>query len=85
LLTDILRGKWGFKGFVYSDLYSIDGIAGTHHVAKDTKDAGRLALEAGVDMDLGANAYGKRTLELLNEGKLDMKYVDQAVANILRL
>ena len=85
LLTDILRGKWGFDGFVYSDLFSIDGIAGTHHVAADVKEAGKLSLEAGVDMDLGANAYGKRTLELLNEGCLDMKYVDQAVANILRL
>ena len=85
LLTDILRGKWGFDGFVYSDLFSIDGIAGTHHVAADVKEAGKLSLEAGVDMDLGANAYGKRTLELLNEGRLDMKYVDAAVANILRL
>ena len=85
LLTDILRGKWGFDGFVYSDLFSIDGIAGTHHVAADVKEAGKLSLEAGVDMDLGANAYGKRTLELLNEGRLDMKYVDTAVANILRL
>ena len=85
LLTDILRGKWGFNGFVYSDLFSIDGIAGTHHVAADVKEAGKLSLEAGVDMDLGANAYGKRTLELLNEGRLEMKYVDAAVANILRL
>ena len=85
LLTDILRGKWGFDGFVYSDLFSIDGIAGTHHVAADVKEAGKLSLEAGVDMDLGANAYGKRTLELLNEGRLDMKYVDAAVANVLRL
>ena len=85
LLTDILRDKWGFKGFVYSDLFSIDGIAGTHHVAANVKEAGKLSLEAGVDMDLGANAYGKRTLELLNEGRLDIKYVDQAVANILRL
>ena len=85
LLTDILRGKWGFNGFVYSDLFSIDGIAGTHHVAADVKEAGKLSLEAGVDMDLGANAYGKHTLELLNEGRLDMKYVDAAVANILRL
>ena len=85
LLTDILRGKWGFNGFVYSDLFSIDGIAGSHHVAADVKEAGKLSLEAGVDVDLGANAYGKRTLELLNEGRLEMKYVDQAVANILRL
>ena len=85
LLTDILRNKWGFEGFVYSDLFSIDGIAVIHHVASNVKEAGKLSLEAGVDMDLGANAYGKRTLELLNEGRLDMKYVDQAVANILRL
>ncbi len=85
LLTDILRNRWGFNGFVLSDLFSIDGISEASHIAADVKDAGKLALEAGVDMDLGANAYGKRTLELIKENRLDTKYVDRAVSNILRL
>ena len=59
LLTDVLRDQWGFKGFVYSDLTSIEGIVGAR-VAKDNKEAAVLALKAGLDMDLGGNAYGKK-------------------------
>lgn len=85
LLTDVLRNQWGFKGCVFSDLFSIDGIANTHKVAKDVKEAGKLALEAGVDIDLGANAYGEKTLQLIKEGHLEESYLDSAVANVLRL
>ena len=85
LLTDVLRNQWGFKGCVFSDLFSIDGIANTHKVAKDVKEAGKLALEAGVDIDLGANAYGEKTLQLIKEGLLEEGYLDSAVANVLRL
>ena len=49
LLTDVLRDQWGFKGFVYSDLTSIEGIVGAR-VAKDNKEAAVLALKAGLDM-----------------------------------
>lgn len=85
LLTDVLRNQWGFKGCVFSDLFSIDGISSTHKVAKDVKEAGKLAIEAGVDIDLGANAYGNKTLQLINEGLLEEKHLDSAVANVLRL
>ena len=57
LMTDLLRNQWGFKGFVYSDLQSIEGIAQTHHCAADYEDAGVMALKAGVDMDLEGNSY----------------------------
>lgn len=85
LLTDVLRKQWGFKGCVFSDLFSIDGIANTHKVANNVKEAGKLSLEAGVDIDLGANAYGDKTLQLIKEGFLEESYLDSAVANILRL
>lgn len=83
LLTDVLRDKWGFEGFVYSDLFSIDGIAG--HVAPDRMTAGAMALKAGVDMDLGAAAYGSKALEALEKGLITEADLDRAVARVLRL
>ena len=83
LLTDVLRDKWGFEGFVYSDLFSIDGIAG--HMAPDRMTAGAMALKAGVDMDLGAAAYGRRALEALEQGLITEADLDKAVARVLRL
>lgn len=85
LLTDVLREQWGFKGCVFSDLFSIDGISSTHKVAKDVQEAGKLAIKAGVDIDLGANAYGEKLLQLLQNGELEEEYLDRAVANVLRL
>lgn len=83
LLTDVLRDRWGFEGFVYSDLFSIDGIAG--HVAPDRMTAGAMALKAGVDMDLGAAAYGQKALEALEKGLITEADLDRAVARVLRL
>ena len=84
LYSDMLRKQWGFKGFVVSDLYSIDGIWETHHVAATLQDAACMALEAGVDADLGARAYA--TLEeAVNKGIVSEKIIDQACARILRL
>lgn len=84
LLTDVLRNQWGFNGFVYSDLLSIEGIAGAR-VAKDTKEAAAMALKAGLDMDLGGNAFGKNLKQALEEGTITMGDIDRAVGNVLRL
>lgn len=84
LLNDVLRGEWGFDGFVYSDLTSIERITGAG-VAKDNKEAAVLALKAGVDMDLGGNAYGKNLRQALDEGRITEADLDKAVSNILRL
>ena len=83
LIDNLLRKQWGFEGFVYSDLASIDGIAGGH-VAKDLTDAAIQSIEAGTDMDLGARAYATLT-QAVKEGKVKESYLDRAVANVLRL
>lgn len=82
-LTDVLR-DWGFKGFTVSDLFSIEGIHETHHVAPTYTDAALMALNAGMDVDLGGQIY-KRLTEAAREGRLDMAALDRAVGRVLKL
>ncbi|MBR5256752.1 MAG: glycoside hydrolase family 3 C-terminal domain-containing protein [Bacteroidales bacterium] len=82
LLTGVLRDEWGFKGFVVSDLESIDGIARDHKVAASPQEAGEMALNAGVDVDLGAHCYAQLK-ESVDKGRVSMKTLDQAVKRVL--
>ena len=84
LLTDVLCGEWGFNGFVVSDLFSIDGIRGTHHTAANNQDAAIQALLAGVDVDLGGNCYA-RLVDAVLQGKVSEEAVNTAVKRVLRL
>ena len=85
LLTDVLRVEWGFKrGFVVSDLFSIDGLKGTHHTASTAQDAAIAALNAGVDVDLGGNCYAQ-LIDAVKNGKLNEQTLDQAVSRVLTL
>ncbi len=85
LLTNVLRNEWGFnRGFVVSDLFSIDGIKGTHHTARTSQDAGIQALLAGVDVDLGGNCFAQ-LVEAVKNGKVSESALDQAVRRVLRL
>ena len=85
LLTDVLRGEWGFnRGFVVSDLYSIDGIRGTHHTAATSQDAGIQALLAGVDVDLGGNCFAQ-LVDAVKNGKVSEEALNTAVSRVLRL
>lgn len=84
LLTDVLHNMWNFRGFVVSDLYSINGMWHTHHVANTLDEAGIMALKAGVDADLGALAY--ENLEKgLNNGSISIDDIDRACRRILRM
>lgn len=85
LIDSIARKRWGFKGFFYSDLGSVEGISQAHHVAESVKEGASLALKAGVDMDLGGNAYGQNLIQALNEGLITMADLDRAVTHVLRL
>ena len=82
LLTGVLRERWGFSGFVVSDLVSIDGIFESHHVASSKQEAAEMAIEAGVDVDLGANSY-PLLKESVESGRISMADIDRAVTNVL--
>jgi beta-glucosidase len=84
LLQDILRDEWGFKGFVVTDYTSINEMV-PHGVVADEKEAGELALAAGVDMDMQGAVYYNYLAKSLEEGKVSMAQIDQAVRNILRV
>jgi len=82
LLTGVLQDRWNFQGFVVSDLESIDGIYTSHHVAKDRQEAGEMALNAGVDVDLGAHCYALLK-ESVEAGRVSMDVLDRAVKRVL--
>lgn len=84
LLTDVLRHNWNFKGFTISDLISIDGLKVNHHVAETMEDAAALAINAGVDIDLGSNAFTKLK-EAVENGKVNISTIDTAVSRALKL
>ena len=84
LMNTVLRGEWGFDGVVISD-YDAVGELVTHGVAKDMKDAARLAMEAGCDIDMVKNAYYLHLAELVREGTVAEETVDAAVMRVLKL
>ena len=84
LMNDILRKEWGFEGVVISD-YDAVGELVTHGVAADLKDAARLAMEAGCDIDMVKNAYYLHLAELVREGTVSEEMLDAAVMRVLRL
>ncbi len=82
-LTDILRDQWNFRGFSVSDLYSIQGIMGSHLVTKTVQEAAIKSIEAGTNVDLGGTAYAELR-EAVKNGKLDESILDSATCNVLR-
>ncbi|MDR1680769.1 MAG: glycoside hydrolase family 3 C-terminal domain-containing protein [Prevotellaceae bacterium] len=84
LLTGMLREEWHFKGFTVSDLGSIEGLCTDHRVAETVADAALMAAEAGLDADLGGEAY-VHLIDAVRSGRLAEATVDTAVARILRL
>ncbi len=84
LLEKVLRQEWGFKGHVVSDYYGIAQLQDLHHVANGKEEAARLALEAGVDIELPDPDCFPLLLKLVREGNVSEGSVNKAVARNLR-
>ena len=83
-LTDVLRGEWGFNGFVVSDLDSVAQLI-PDGVAADDAEAARKGLTAGVDMEMHSGVYGAQLPKLIESGKVPQSAVDEAVRRVLRV
>ena len=85
LLDKVLRGEWGFSGAVVSDYYAIDDLVNVHHIAADRKQAAKLALDAGVDIDLPSGTAYATLTEQVREGQVSEARIDAAVRRLLNL
>ncbi|MGY1810353.1 glycoside hydrolase family 3 N-terminal domain-containing protein [Blastococcus sp. SYSU D00669] len=84
LLTDVLRGAWGFTGTVVSDYWSVPFLATMHRVAADAAGAGALALAAGIDVELPDTlGYGAGLVDAVRRGEVPEELVDRAARRAL--
>ena len=84
LLSDVLRKQWGFGGFVVTDYTSINEMV-PHGYAADLRHAGKLALLAGVDMDMQGGVFSGQGPSLVRAGEVSQASIDDSVRRILRL
>lgn len=86
LLTQILREEWGFEGIVVSDYEAIERLKTSHFISSTEKEAAKLALEAGVDIELPQSCcYGTPLEEGIKEGLISEEGLNRAVSRILKL
>jgi beta-glucosidase len=83
-LTRVLRGEWGFDGFVVSDYTAVPELI-QHGVARDEPEAAQRALTAGVDMEMVSRLYATRLPALVRAGVVPMATLDEAVRRVLRI
>jgi beta-glucosidase len=83
LLTTVLRKEWGFDGLVVSDWTAIKELQ-AHGVASDPAEACRLALQAGVDVDMVSGIYLRHLPEMVREGKISEDLINQAARRVLK-
>jgi beta-xylosidase len=84
LLSDLLRGTYGFRGTVVSDYFAIAFLHSLHRVAVDLSAAAAIALEAGIDVELpNLNAYGEGLVGLVETGAVDEALVDRSARRVL--
>lgn len=84
LLTEILRNEWGFEGFVVTDYTSINEMV-PHGIVANEYEAGALAINAGVDMDMQGGVYQEHLAELVKKGEVEEEQINKAVRRILEM
>ncbi|RKR92521.1 beta-xylosidase [Micromonospora pisi] len=85
LLTDLLRDRWGFTGTVVADYFGVAFLQLLHHVAGSGVDAARLALSAGVDVELPAvRCFGPGLVSAVRDGTVPEALIDRAASRVLR-
>ena len=82
LMQDLLRKEWGFRGVAVSDHGAINELI-KHGVAKDSREAAKLAIKAGIDMSMNDKAYGEELPGLLKSGEVPQSDLDNAVREVL--
>ena len=84
ILRTVLRDEWGWPGVVLSDYTAVRELI-AHGVAADLKEAARLSILAGLDMDMVSDAYAEHLADLVREGAVPEALVDEAARRVLRL
>ena len=84
LMTDLLRKDWGFNGFVVTDYTGINEMV-AHSIVRNDKEAGELAANAGIDMDMTGGIYNQYLVQSVKEGKVSEENINRAVASILEM
>lgn len=84
LLTDVLRGEWGFGGYVFTDYGGLSQLHNFHHVAADASEAAVMGINAGVDLEAARPDAYARLSDLVKAGKVKEEQIDAAVRRILR-
>lgn len=85
LLRDILRDEWKYQGAVVSDYYAIEEMSSRHKIAADVPAAAKMALDAGVDVDLPSGISYANLGALVKAGKVTPVQIDEAVERILTM
>jgi len=85
LIKDVLRKELGFEGMVVADYFAIDQILLKESVAENEKNAATIAFNAGVQFEFPKANYYKHLIELLEEGKVKLEDIDEAVSQALKL
>ena len=83
LMSDVLRKKWNFNGFIVSDWMDIERLQDYHHIVSTVKDAYQISVNNGMDMHMHGPQFAEEIVKLIKTGKVSMARIDYAVSKIL--